>query len=370
MLIYGVDFEEGKIFQKKDNYELVFSSEDIIFGKIFRAKFKGSGTVEAFKINIPDAEYFDSLCIAGNGLLVGFLSRSGADIKIDKKGDEFTGYIEISQNTEHFIDLDAFVVLHGYDKYLLFKEYTKLVSLENKIEGVTKPYSALMVQNGEVNEIIKEAKQKDLQVLLLKNLDNAGSFVQMCKNNGLLAGAVVEPGDSNLIKLRETGFEFFQINFKQDRREDVQLIRKILKDSIFVAKGISLLNAAGLVDGLIVEKNKTLKDLARMSFMQKIVRLYLEMNNSNREMLDLCQIFNFGVIFHENSKKVEYADMYRLEKIGDHGFEVSYLDKNRILKRLLVSGKKIQTEIESFAHLKKELKIRSDGRSFYFYREG
>ncbi|HEY8541896.1 MAG TPA: hypothetical protein VIL29_05900, partial [Pseudothermotoga sp.] len=58
VLIYGLNFKDGMVFQKKDNYELVFSSENTQFGKVFRAKIKGSGTIEVFRVVLPQAECF------------------------------------------------------------------------------------------------------------------------------------------------------------------------------------------------------------------------------------------------------------------------------------------------------------------------
>lgn len=369
MLIYGLNFKDGMVFQKKDNYELVFSSENTQFGKVFRAKIKGSGTIEIFRVVLPQAECFGDQCIFNDGLLIGFLSRKNGSVRIERNGDEFAGYIEISEKTDHQIDLDPFVILQTHDRYLLLKEYTKLLAFENKIGCIPKPYSVLSVQNIE-DGVIKRAKEKGIQVLLLRKIDRTKEFVQLCKDNGFLPGIAVNCSDPDIGEFKKMGFEFFLVDFERRKREDIESLRNVLKDSIVVAKNVSLLDVVGLVEGFVVGKNERLKDLLRMSLIQKVMRLYLEMNNVHKETLDLCEVFGFGVVFNEGFERIEYAKFCRFEEMSDKGFELLCLDKASTLKSLFVTEEQIRIQVESTSRLVKEVKIRPDGRSFYFYREG
>ncbi|HEY8542443.1 MAG TPA: hypothetical protein VIL29_08665, partial [Pseudothermotoga sp.] len=362
-------FKDGMVFQKKDNYELVFSSENTQLGKVFRAKIKGFGTIEVFRVVLPQAECFGDQCIFNDDLLIGFLRRENGNIRIERKGDEFTGYIEISEKTDHQIDLDPFVILQAHDRYLLLKEYAKLLAFENKIGCISKPYSVLSVQNIK-DELIERAKEKGIQVLLLRKIDRTKEFVQLCKDNGFLPGIAVNFSDPDIGEFKKMGFEFFLVDFEHRKREDVESLRNVLKDSIVVAKNVSLLDAAGLIEGLVVGKNERLEDLLRMSLIQKVMRLYLEMNSLHKETLDLCEALGFGVVFNGSFERIEYAKFCRFEKMSDEGFELLCFDKTNTLKRLFVTEGQIRIQVESTSRLVKEVKIRPDGRSFYFYREG
>lgn len=370
MLIYGMNFQSGVIFQKKDSYELFLSISDLEFGKLVRAKIRGFGVVEIFNADLSDAEIFANSCVVKEGLLIGFLSNTTGKITVKRQDDSYTGSIDLSERSDDFKDLDSFVILEGYDKDFLLKEYTRLVAQQNSVIGVSKPYCALVTNYNRIEESIKRAKETNCQVLLMNQQENMEEFVKVSKVNQLMPGIATEFDETKLKELRKKGFEFFQITFAQDRREEVILSRKILKDSIFIARGISPLTGVGLVDGLILDKPQGTTELLKSAVLQNFIRLYVDLYQIEEKVLSLCGILNFGTICYQWSGEVEHAKFYKVRKINNQEHEISYIDKNNLLRKLLVKGNVIETEDVSVPYLKKEVKVRPDGRYFYFYHEG
>lgn len=370
MLIYGMEFYDGMIFQKKDSYELLSSVCDLAFGKLVQARARGSGIIEVFNAKLPNAEIFADSCVATDDLLIGFLSHRNGKITIRKQGDLYTGFVDHLENCSEFEDLDPFVVLQGYNREFLFKEYVRLVAHQNNVVFVPKPYLVFVTGYDKIEDSIKKAKEANFEVLLVTQQENLDQFVRVCRINQLIPGIVVEFDEVKLKELKKKGFEFFEVIFAQDEREDVQLARNILEDSIFIAKGVSPLTGVGLVDGLILEKCDDMKELLKLAVMQKFVRFYVNLNQTDEKVLNLCVILNLGIICDWCLEKIEYTKFYKIERIDDQDFIISYLDRNNILRRLYFTGQTCHAQIKSASYLKREKKIRSDGRSFYFYREG
>lgn len=370
MLVYGMNFQNGAIFQKRDSYELFLSISDLEFGKLVQAKIRGSGTIEIFNVEPCNAEIFADSCVVKEGLLIGFLSHRNGKITIHKQKDSYTGLIDLSKNYDDFKGLDPLVILQGYDKRFLLEEYAKLVAHQNNVISVPKPYSVFMIDHSKVEESIRKAKESNFEVLLLTHQENLNEFVKISKTSQFIPGITTKFDERELRELQKKGFEFFQITFTHDRREDVLLARSILEGSTLIAKGISPLTGVGLVDGLILEKSYKMTELMRLAVLQKFVRLYIDLNQVDEKMLALCNILNFGIICDRSFGKIEYAKSYKVEKISDQECIISYLDENNILRRLFFTDQVFQTENRSIPYLKKEIKVRTDGRSFYFYSEG
>ncbi|MGJ8454155.1 hypothetical protein ACSFC1_02485 [Pseudothermotoga sp. U03pept] len=367
MQVYGLSFLDGMIFQKKELYELFLSVQEIDFGKKVDARLCGdTQTVEAFRISSAGMKVFGGIYIFNENTLVGFLSQKSGQVRIEKEEDEYVGYIDLYERDSECVDLDSFVVLKGQSEQFLVENYLRLVGLENKVKVVSEPFAGVYVDLNKADQIDKERSL----VVVLKDQQMAESFLEICRRKGLVPGIAISYDLQELQRLRKMGFEFFVVSFERDCRSLVEQVRKNLGGSVLVAKGLSILSAAGLVDGLIVEKPAELREFVTYSSICRAVRPYVELLTFDEKLLKLCGALKIGVIFDGNFEKVDYARFSSIKRISENAFEIFYLDRDNIYRKLILSNELLEVESEPTVRLVKKVKIREDGRSFSFYSEG
>lgn len=370
MQLYGLDFKSGMIFCKRESYELFFSIQDIDFGKRVNAKVHGAhGRIQVFNVSLDRARYLTDFCVIGKNLLIGFLSRKNASNRIEHEGNKYIGYCDIDTEGE-CAELDPLVVLDGYDEQFLIEQYLRLMACENKVHQLSEPYSVLLTDFDRVDKVLDAVENSERTILALTKPEKAERFLNLCVSHNLLPGVVVDQSDQNRIReLKNLGFKSFVVTFSNNHRKDVETLRKVLGDSIFIAKGISVLSAVGLVDGLIIDTPGQIGEFINQLLFSKVIRFYLQADDLDESLLKICSVLNLGVIC-EAPIKIEYAKAYQISKMMDQTLELTYLDKYNTCKKLVLGSRVLDFEDKPAFHLVRHMKIREDGRSFYFYREG
>jgi len=367
---YGLNLSDGMIFEKRESYELFFFIQELDLGKKVNAKFYGSAKkIEAFRIKSKDMRIFADLCLVGNNVVLGFLSRKYGKISIEREKDEYIGYVQPYENCSACTDIDSFVILEGQDEQFLIDRYLRLVAAENMAVR-SKPFSALYADLKRAKNIYTETDEKNSLVLILKDQGKEEEFLRICSDKGLIPGIKVSQDVREIQRLQEMGFKFFVISFERDCRRTAEQIRMVLKDSLFIAKGLSILSGVGLVDGLVVQKPLWLIDFINLALLGSVVCPYVELHDFDEKLLKISSALRVGVIFDDRIERVDYARSCSIHRISNTAYEISYLDENNVCRRMTVTDQLLEDEPESNLRLVKKVKIREDGRSFNFYSEG
>lgn len=375
MWVYGLPFHNGMVFHDRNFNTLRFSLRKIDFGYTVEGEIPVSfeKKVEVFKVKANSAQIFGEMCVVGQDFVVGFLKHNGGVVEIEKQEGYLVGYLSCYKKgfKEGLCSKSSFAILQGYEREFLLKEYLRLVAKENEIVSTPSPLTALTATFRGLDQRIFEAKNCGCEVLLLRELEGPlEDFVRKCRNNDLLAGIEVEYEPVRVEKLRKHGFQFFEVSFEKNDRNDIERARQTLRDLILVAKGISPLTAIALTDGLVLKSSEmNLQDLVKNSLLQKVIPLYVEVDDFDDKWSKVCSVLGCGVIFNKRADRVDYARVSCVGKVYAQQCEIIYFDKNDVHKKILVSKDSLRTEYELAWQLVKHTKTRQDGRFFHFYGE-
>ncbi|MEJ5230218.1 MAG: hypothetical protein WHT65_09475 [Pseudothermotoga sp.] len=372
MQFYGVNLSDGMIFEKRESYELFFFIQELDFGKKVNARFCGSGgKIEAFRIKSKGMKIFADLCLVGSNVLLGFLSQKHGKITIEREEDEYIGYVQPYEKRSTCADLDSFVILEGQSEQFLIEQHLNLIAAENMVKIRSTPFSAQCVDLKQAKSISTQVSEENSLVLILRDQEKEEEeFLRICREKGFIPGIKVSQDIREIQRLQEMGFKFFVISFERDCRGVAEQIRMVLKDSFFIAEGLSILSGVGLVDGLIFQKPLQFTELIDLALLNRVVCPYVKLRDFDEKILKLCGALKIGVIFENKTAKVDYAISHSIHKISDTVHEISYLGKNNVCRRMVVADQLLEDEPELNVRLVKKVKIREDGRSFNFYSEG
>lgn len=360
MNVYDFEFKNGTLF-KINSHTIHSYVEKVDFGYKIIPKVPCDQKIEAFRINCDKAKVFCDTAIVGENYVVGFLKQNTL-ISTEKIQNNFIAYVEPGQGN----DLDPIVILHGYENNFLIKEYVRLVSQENNITKSVKPLKVFFAASNKLEKVVGDAKKYNYHVIMAKDIDDKGNFVNICHKEGFLAGIEATFNLNKLEQMRSLGFDFFIVSFEKNSYKDIAAARAILKNSILVAKNIPPLAAAGLADGIVLNGLNVNNLILYSLFNNSLVRFYIEITAQNKDLLKISSLLNYGLVCSEIFETY-YPQSVEIKKIFD-GFEAICLSEEP--KKLTMENGNIRVKNVANSGLFKSTVVRDDGRFFHFYRTG
>ncbi|AEH51419.1 hypothetical protein [Pseudothermotoga thermarum] len=376
MKIFGQVWEKG-IFStffeaKKVSIDLVKQDFGCIF---FGTLDKAEGKVEAFSIDLDLTLATASNFVVGKNILIGFLSEKNAIAHTSKIGSEVKGYLIYQKPFDQPVEVEPVVLLEGAKPDFLLKEYVKTVCEYNKVTKVSSPLRILRTSFEELEKRIKEAVSNNCDALMTLYIEDEKAlehFVKQCAAHRLKP-VVDLPFDLTILnRLKNMNVEHFKIRFS--KLDELQAARNLLKDSYIIADGISWLGAVGKADAILMRKpfvelpeGDFLRELIVNALLNKAVRVYVEVDETDETTLKIVNVLNYGLVFHTDAKQLPIVKLLNISNIFED-FKVEYVDEHS--KYGVFESKRGFVEEPKKIFLVKNTVLRENKRLFHFYSEG
>ncbi len=376
MRIFEQLWEDGKISVSESSKVSSIKVRELDFGYQFLASLRiTESRVEAFCLKMENLFGISSNFAISENILVGFLSERVAKAHLAKLGDEIKGYLVYTKNLGASIDTEPFVVLSGAEKNFLFKEYLKTVAEWNQITRTPEPLKILSSSADEFERRAQTAALNQCDALLIPYVEDEKllrDFVSCCRQFNLKPSVSLKFDSLILQSLSKLGFECYVIQFSDSG--EIPLAKDLLKESCIIADGVSWLQAVGNVGAVLMRKpfielptGNFLRELMGSALLGKLVRVYLEIDETDDETLKILNVLNYGLVFRADAKPLPKVRLLNISRIFDD-FCVEYIDEHNKYGVFKYNEGFVEEPKKIF--LTKTTVTKEGKRLFHFYNEG
>lgn len=376
MRVFGQLWENGRVIFHEASKITSIETKELDFGYQFLATLAISDKkVEAFSLKVDQLFAISNNFAICDDFLVGFLSERIAQAHLSKTGEELKGYLIYPSYVNMPIESEPFILLKGARKDFLFKEYLRIVIEHNRI---TKTNLPLRIVSSSVDEFEKRAQHavaNNCDSVLIPYTEDEKilkHFVSICKELKLQPMVSLKFDTAAIKRLKELGIECFRIQFS-DFGEFGQL-SNLLKDFCVIADNLSWLQATSYAAAIVMKKpfvelpaGDFLREMVANSLLSKVIKIYLEVDETDEETLKIMNILGYGLIFRADAKPLPKLRLLNVSRIFDD-FQIEYIDEHN--KYGIFDFHKGFVEEPKKIFLVKNTVLKENRRLFHFYTEG